>query len=89
MNEFLDGVAFAGFVAVSVWFVRMWLGSRDRLLLAFAVAFGIFAVNRLLLAATEREDEAQTLIYLLRATGFVVIIAAVLERNRRGADPAE
>lgn len=83
MTEFLDGVAFAGFLAVAVWFVRAWLGSRDRLLLAFAIAFGIFAVNRLLLAATERADETQTVIYVLRAAGFVVIIAAVLERNRR------
>ena len=83
MNEFLDGVAFAGFLAVAVWFARAWLGSRDRLLLAFAIAFGIFAFNRLALIATERGDETQTLIYLLRAAGFVVIIAAVLERNRR------
>lgn len=82
MNEFLDGVAFAGFAAVSFWFVRSWVFSRDRLLLAFAVAFGIFAINRLVLAATERGDDAQTAIYVLRAAAFVVIIAAIVDRNR-------
>ena len=82
MTEFLDGVAFAGFTAVAVWFVRAWLASRDRLMLAFAVAFTIFAFNRLLLAATERADESQTLIYLLRAAGFAVIIGAIMDRNR-------
>ena len=82
MTEFLDGVAFAGFLGVSAWFVRTWLSSRDRLLLAFAIAFGLFAVNRLLLAATERADETQTVLYLLRATAFVVVIAALIDRNR-------
>ena len=82
MTEFLDGVAFAGFLGVAAWFVRSWLSSRDRLLLAFAIAFSLFAVNRVLLAATERADETQPILYLLRATGFVVIIVAVLDRNR-------
>lgn len=85
MTEFLDGVAFAGFLGVAAWFVRAWLQSRDRLLLAFAIAFSIFAVNRVLLAATERADETQTAIYVLRAAGFVIIIAAVLDRNRSRA----
>lgn len=84
MTEFLDGVAFAGFLGVAVWFARSWLRSRDRLLLAFAVAFAVFAVNRLLLAATEGADEAQTVIYVVRAAGFLVIIGAVLDRNRGG-----
>lgn len=82
MTEFLDGVAFAGFLAVAVWFARAWLHSHDRLLLAFAVAFSIFAINRVLLAAAERADETHTALYLLRAAGFLVIIAAVVDRNR-------
>lgn len=86
MNEFLDGIAFAGFLAVSVWFARAWLGSRDRLLLAFAIAFAIFAANRLVLVATDRADEAQTVVYLLRAAGFIVIILAVIDRNRSATE---
>ena len=82
MMEFLDGVAFAGFLTVAAWFVRAWLRSRDGLLLAFAIAFALFAVTRVLLAATDRDDEANAVIYLLRAGGFGVIIAAVLQRNR-------
>lgn len=88
MNEFLDGVAFAGFLAVAVWFARAYSRAGDRLLLAFAVAFSIFALNRLLLAITERANEGQTLIYVLRLAGFAVIIAAVLDRNRGSPDEA-
>lgn len=82
MMEFLDGVAFTGFLAVAVWFAHAWRGSRDRLLLAFAVAFAVFALNRLVLVITEHESEAQTIVYLCRALGFAIIIVAVLDRNR-------
>jgi hypothetical protein len=83
VTEFLHGMATAGFLAVAVWFLRSWLQTRDRLLLAFAIAFAVLGGNRVVIAATEGHDEAGVAVYVVRAAAFLLIIAAVLDRNRR------
>jgi len=83
MTEFLDGAAFAGLLGVAVWFLRSWSDTRDRLLLAFAVAFGILAVNRILIAALDRPEQTATELYAIRAAAFILIIAAIVGHNRR------
>jgi hypothetical protein len=67
---------------VSVCFLRFWRQTSDRLFALFALAFALFGVNLLLLAVISRSDESRHLIYLIRLAAFLVIIAAIIDKNR-------
>ncbi len=67
---------------IAVCFTRFWRQTTDRLFGMFAVAFALFGLNLLLLAAINPAHEARHLIYLLRLAAFLVIIAAIADKNR-------
>ena len=68
---------------IGLAFVRYWKGTRDRLFLFFAAAFWCFAVGWL--ARFEPHvDEHMPYVFLVRLVGFLLIIAAVYDKNRRG-----
>jgi hypothetical protein len=83
VTDFLAGASAVASCAVALFFLRFWRTSRDRLFLAFGTAFAIFAVNRVVLAAVERDSEDLLAVYGLRLTAFLVIIWAIVDRNRR------
>lgn len=69
-------------VTIGLVFLRYWKDQRDRLFGFFAGAFGCFAagwVLRISLAI----DEHQTYVFLPRLFGFLLIIAAIFDKNRR------
>lgn len=87
MSEFLQGATMMASVAVAVFFLRFWRQTSDRLFAVFAAAFALFAVNRLLLAVLDEDAEGRTWLYALRAATFLMIAAAVLDKNVR-RDPS-
>ena len=82
MAEFLSGVIFAGALTAALFFLRFWRQTSDRLFAIFALAFGLFAGSRLLLAVLDESNEARTWVYVLRLVTFLLIIAAVVDKNR-------
>lgn len=83
MSEFIQGATMLASLAVAVFFLRFWRQTGDRLFAVFAGSFAVFAVNRLLLVVLEEESEGHTLVYLLRAAAFLMIAAAVVDKNLR------
>jgi Family of unknown function (DUF5985) len=81
MVEFLSGAVTLGFLVAAGFFFRFWRKTDDRLFLAFAAAFALFALNQLLAAALVVVIEPGSLVYVLRVLGFVVIIAAIVDKN--------
>jgi hypothetical protein len=81
MIEFLSGAVTLGFVVAAAFFYRFWRRTRDRLFLAFAAAFAMFALNQFLAAALVVVLEPNSLIYALRVLGFLLIIAAIVDKN--------
>lgn len=81
MNDFLQGATMLASLGVALFFLTYWRRTRDRLFLAFAVAFTVFAVNRAVLSALDEASEARTFVYLLRALAFTCIALAVLDKN--------
>jgi hypothetical protein len=77
------GILFTGQAVIGLFFFRFWLTSRDRLFALFAVAFWLLAIQRLLLAVTQTFFEDQAVFYLLRLLAFVVILVAIIDKNRR------
>ena len=83
MNEFVQGGTMLASIAVALFFLRFWRQTNDRLFAVFAAAFALFAVNRLLLAVLDEGSETRTWVYALRAATFLMIAAAVLDKNVR------
>jgi hypothetical protein len=83
---FLNGVAFAASLAAGVFFLRLWRETRDRFFALFGLAFWMLALNRVILNWAAPADEHQHYFYLLRLLAFLLIIAAIVDKNR-AADP--
>ena len=66
-----------------LFFLRFWATTRDRLFLLFAAAFGCLAIQRVALALTKTVVEDQSPLYLLRLLAFIIIIFAIVDKNRR------
>jgi len=84
--QFLSGMITMGFLAGGLFFLRFWKRTHDRLFIAFAAAFWLLGATQALLALTQFPVEERSLFYLIRLTAFVVIIVAVVLKNRKSAD---
>jgi len=86
LYDFLSGAVSLGFFVCALFFLRFWRRTRDRLFVIFAVAFWLLGVNWLLLAFTDPNAETQRLLlYALRAVAFILILIAILDKNRKSA----
>lgn len=83
MTDLLSGILIAEYAAIALFFAKFWSKSRDRLFLMFSGAFVVLAVQRIAIVLTHEVLEQQTPLYLLRLAAFVVIIVAIVEKNRR------
>jgi hypothetical protein len=81
MIEFLSGAVTLGFLIAAVFFLRFWRRTRDRFVLAFAAAFLLLAANQALAQWLGAADERVMYTYLLRVLGFVIILAAIVDKN--------
>jgi uncharacterized membrane protein HdeD (DUF308 family) len=77
----MGAVAMASLVA-TIFFLRFWRQTRDSFFLLFAIAFGLDAVTRFFLGLAHLSDESEPLFYLARLVTFVLIIAAIIQKNR-------
>jgi hypothetical protein len=84
---FVSGAIIACNLIVGLFFWRFWRQTRDRLFRYFAFAFWIFALERVLLVSnTSNVTERSPLVYLFRLAAFLLIIWAILDKNRRRPD---
>ena len=81
MIEFFSGAVTMGYLVASGFFMRFWRKTADRLFLAFAVAFVLLAANQALALWLGAADERLGYTYLLRVLGFVLILAAIIDKN--------
>jgi peptidoglycan/LPS O-acetylase OafA/YrhL len=81
MIEFLSGAVTMGFIVAALFFTRFWRRTRDRLFLAFAVAFALLALNQALAHWLGAADERVGYAYVLRVLGFLLILAAIVDKN--------
>lgn len=81
MIDFLSGAATVSFLVAAAFFARFWRRTADRLFLAFALAFGLFALNQGLSAFLDAATEAHGYSYALRVLGYLVILGAIVDKN--------
>jgi uncharacterized membrane protein len=83
MTQLLSGILLTQYLAIALFFLKFWRSSRERLFLMFSGAFAILAVQRLAITLTHEMGEQHAPLYLLRLFAFVVIIVAIVDKNRR------
>lgn len=81
--DFLMGAVAMGFATASLFFLRYWKETRDRFFAMFALALFVLAVNRVLLVLLHEREEYTLVPYLVRLLAFVLILAAILDKNLR------
>lgn len=83
IEGFLLGVIATSSLTAGVFFLRFWRDTRDSLFLAFAVAFIIEGLNRSAMLLLRQPNEGNPWIYLVRLCAFLLILAGIVNKNRR------
>lgn len=78
---FLYGILAMGFGVAALFFAKFWRATHDRLFIFLTVAFVLFGVER---ASALPTFDAATAVwpYVLRLAGFLLIIIALVDKNR-------
>jgi hypothetical protein len=83
LTPFLSGAICMGFLVISLYFVRFWKKTRDRLFLFFAAAFVLLLVESAVRSFAAMDTASAPGVYLIRLLAFVMLIAAIVDKNRR------
>jgi hypothetical protein len=85
MREFMSGAVVMGCFVASLFFLKFWRKTADRLFLFFFLAFSIMAINWTALAFIPAEHEARTIVYVMRLVSNLLILAAIIDKNRHSS----
>ena len=80
---FLIGVIVTASLTASLYFLKFWKQTRDPLFLAFSAAFLIEGINRLPRLFVDHAAESSPTTYLVRGFAFLLLLGAILYKNRR------
>jgi uncharacterized membrane protein HdeD (DUF308 family) len=83
MNLLLIGAIAMASVIVGLFFLRSWAKTRDRFFLFFAVSFFVEGFNRAALGLSDNPNEGRPFFYIIRLLSFVLILAAIVVKNRK------
>lgn len=86
IQRFLLGAVVMACLAIGLLFLRSWRRTGDRLFAIFAAAFWILGVNWAALAFVEN-NEARTALYFVRLAAFLLILGAIIDKNRPRPGP--
>lgn len=84
MVEFFSGITLMSCFVAVLYFHRFWKQTGDRFFILFALGFGIFGVNRIAITLFNNENENNALFYSLRLLAFILILYAIIDKNRAG-----
>jgi uncharacterized membrane protein HdeD (DUF308 family) len=82
VEGFLLGIIAACSFLAGLFFLRYWRDTRDPLFFNFALAFFIAAANRTAMMFYQHPNEASPWVYLVRSFAFLLIVAAIINKNR-------
>lgn len=83
LTPILVGIIACGSLVAAIFFLRFWFHTRDRFFIFFAVSFAIEAVNRVILYLSVGLNEDAPVYYLVRLVAYGLIVAAIVDKNRR------
>lgn len=81
MIALLSGALIFAYLVAGMHFLRFRRRTGDRLFMHFAIAFWLFALNQVIASIPFVTNETDGYEYLLRVLGFVLILAAIVDKN--------
>lgn len=78
---FLLGLIVALSLIASLYFLKFWEKTRDRLFLAFWAAFFIEACNRTSYLFLNFPNDSMPVNYIVRLLAFLLILGAIVSKN--------
>jgi hypothetical protein len=84
MYSFLAGIIATASFITGIFFLRFWKSTSDRFFLLFALAFWMMTLDRIVLVAFNNSNEYSYSLYLIRLLSFVLILIAIIDKNRAG-----
>ena len=82
VEAFHSGAILVELWAIGLFFFRFWRRTRDPLLISFAMAFWVLAIERLVPRLVRVDEEHSLYVYSLRLLAFALISAAIIYKNR-------
>ena len=83
----ISGAIVRGSGVAGLFFLRFWRETRDRLFLILAGAFWLLGLQRLALSFSRNMVEDDTTLYLVRLFAFLLILGAIVDKNRSSPQP--
>lgn len=81
-STLFSGILLFGYLVVALFFLRFWTRTRDRLFAMFSAAFALLALQRTAFALLDQPTEDLTFLYVVRLLAFLIIIVAIIDKNR-------
>jgi len=78
----VSGMLAAGYAVAALVFLKFWRRTNDRLFALFAGAFAVLAVQRVASVIALQWTENATGVYLVRLVAYLMIIVAIVDKNR-------
>ena len=88
LNHSVNGAVAVCCVIAGLFFLRFWRKSRDRLFILFAIAFWVLGANRVALTFVAA-DETKMYLYMVRLLAFLIILIAIVDKNRARPAPRD
>ncbi|WP_129648264.1 DUF5985 family protein [Peristeroidobacter agariperforans] len=82
VEGFLLGVIVTASLTAAGFFWRFYRQTRDKLFFAFALAFAIEGINRMAFLLVDKPSEGSPVIYMVRLVAFLLILGAIVAKNR-------
>jgi hypothetical protein len=86
--NFISGIYMTSFLASGFFFLKFYRNSGDRFFLGFAVPCWLLASERVALLFFEEPPTnplecARSLVHLIRMMAFLIILFAIIDKNRK------
>jgi uncharacterized protein DUF5985 len=82
MKHFIAGAMCMAALTIALFFTRFWRKTLDRFFGFFCAAFYLIALERFALVFFNASVDNQYFLYTIRLAAFVLIIIAILDKNR-------
>ncbi len=83
MLDFLTGAMAMASIVAALFFLKFWRDTGDRLFAMFSAAFLLMGTTRFFSAFLKEPVEGQSYLYWIRLAAFLLILWAVVDKNRR------